>query len=74
MLGVIFVKEFLFEFELKKMTDKALGLLKKYTQSNIANLYVDELKPSSDLQTVIEMLSETKDAIAIVQAMKQASS
>ncbi|MCD6321907.1 MAG: endonuclease MutS2 [Clostridiales bacterium] len=46
--------------------DKALGLLKKYTQSNIANLFVDELKPSSDLQTVIETLSETKDAIALV--------
>jgi len=46
--------------------NKTLGILKKYTQSNIANIYIDKLTPSSDLQTVKGMLNETKDAISLV--------
>ena len=46
--------------------NKALEILKKYTQSNIANIYIDKLTPSSDLQTVTGMLNETKDAISLV--------
>jgi DNA mismatch repair protein MutS2 len=53
---------------LKKLEyGKALAILKKYTGSESTNGFIDGLRPSDNVSEIERMLSETKDAISLIQ-------
>lgn len=46
---------------------KVLDILMKYTQSDTTNIFIDQIRPSTDIRIIEEMLMETAEAIDLVQ-------